>query len=204
MSTDPFGAVRRPPAAYDARSVAALVLLGTLALAPVSVVLGALGLRRTRHGVRRGRWCAVLGVVGGLVLTVALAAGTLLRPWVQDPVVDPLRQVHTGDCLDVERADAGVRVELDERPCDGEHDAEVVFQGSFDSYLVRRFDDVWADQFCTPFAAEHLASAFLTGRYTLDVILIGDATGPVEGQEFLCVTRRFDEGKLSHPIGVDV
>ncbi|HVK29134.1 MAG TPA: hypothetical protein VM575_12390, partial [Nocardioides sp.] len=74
MSTTPFGAVRRPSAPYDARSVASLVLLGTLALAPVSVVLGVLGLRRTRHGARRGRWCAVLGVVGGLALTTGLAA----------------------------------------------------------------------------------------------------------------------------------
>lgn len=191
---------RRP---YDARSVAALVLLGTLALAPVSVVLGVLGLRRTRHGVRRGRWCAVLGVVGGLLVTTGLAAGTLLRPWVQDQV-DPFRAIGTGDCVDVGSAASSSPVALEERPCDGEHDAEVVHRGSFDSYLVRRFQDVWADQFCTPFAAEHLASAFLTGDYALRVILIGDADGPYEGQDFLCLTQRADGGALSHQVGVNV
>lgn len=202
MSTTPIGTARRP--AYDARAVASLLLLGTLALAPVSVVLGLVGLRGTRRGARRGRWCAVLGVVGGVVLTGLLAAGAVVRPWVEPPVVDPLDEVRSGDCVDVDRAEAGLRVEVDERPCDAEHDAEVVHRGTFDSYLVRRFDDVWAHQFCTTFAAEHLASAFLSGRYTLSVILIGDPTGPAEGQEFLCLTQRADDEKLSHRIGVDV
>ena len=199
MSTNPYAGMRSA-APYDARSVAALVLLGTLALAPVSVVLGVLGLRRTRHGARRGRWCAVLGVVGGLVLTTGLAAGTLLRPWVQDQV-DPFHAIGTGDCVDVGSASP---VAIEKRPCDGAHDAEVVHRGSFDSYLVRRFEDVWADQFCTPFAAEHLASAFLTGDYSLRVILIGDADGPREGQDFLCLTQRADGRTLSHQVGVNV
>lgn len=66
----PHAPAQRP---VDGVSIAALVT-GVLALGLVPVVLGALGLHRTRAGALRGRGLAVAGLVLGIVQTLVGAA----------------------------------------------------------------------------------------------------------------------------------
>lgn len=58
----PSGPPLPAPSGTDGFSVAALVF-GILALVPVAVPLGVIGLVRTRHGARRGRGLAIAGLV---------------------------------------------------------------------------------------------------------------------------------------------
>ncbi|WP_084078912.1 DUF4190 domain-containing protein [Demequina sp. NBRC 110057] len=57
----------------DGVSIAALVT-GLLSLAFVAIVLGAMGLRRTAQGARKGTWMAVTGLVLGILGTIAWTA----------------------------------------------------------------------------------------------------------------------------------
>lgn len=58
---------------YDGVSIAAFVT-GLLGFAVVSIALGAVGLRRTAEGVRRGTWMAVTGLILGVIATIAWSA----------------------------------------------------------------------------------------------------------------------------------
>jgi hypothetical protein len=137
---------QEPRPRTDGVAVAALVT-GALGLGPVAVVLGVVGLRRTRPagspGGRgtRGRGLAVAGTVLGGVGTlawVALAAitvGTTLasRPLpadVPEPVEAHAVQLVTGSCLADLPPDGAVdRVRV--VPCEQEHAAQVVTEYDF-------------------------------------------------------------------------
>lgn len=132
---------QEPRPRADAVAVAALVS-GVLGLGPVAVVLGVLGLRRTRPagapGSRgtRGRGFAVAGTVLGVAGTLAWAAvvavgvGTVLatRPLpadVADPADAHAVQLVTGSCVAELPPDGAVdRVRV--VPCEQEHAAQVV------------------------------------------------------------------------------
>ncbi|WP_084100815.1 DUF4190 domain-containing protein [Demequina sp. NBRC 110051] len=62
-----------PKPQYDGISIAAFVT-GLLGFAVVSIALGAVGLRRTAEGVRRGTWMAVTGLILGVIATIAWSA----------------------------------------------------------------------------------------------------------------------------------
>jgi hypothetical protein len=62
-----------PQPTTDGVSIAALVT-GILGLAIVPTVLGAIGLRRTAQGQRKGTWMAVTGFVLGVLSTIAWVA----------------------------------------------------------------------------------------------------------------------------------
>jgi hypothetical protein len=132
---------QRPAPRTDGVAVAALVT-GVLGLGPVAVVLGLLGVRRTRPagaaGSRgtRGRGLAVAGTVLGAVGTLAWAGlaaigiGTAVasRPLPADlaePVDARAVQLVTGSCVAELPPDGAVdRVRV--VPCDVEHAAQVV------------------------------------------------------------------------------
>lgn len=203
LSTNPYApAYRRPEAAYDARAVASLLLLGTLVAAPVSIVLGVIGIRATRHGVARGRWCAVLGVVGGVALTLLLVGGLCARPWIQRELY-PLSGLAEGDCADV-GSSANGDVLFEERPCHERHDAEVVHRGTLDELLVRRLRHESARTVCTPLVDDRYASEFRSGDYLLSVVVIGASPEPRAGQDFLCVSRPVDGEQAQHGLGANV
>ncbi|WP_282944921.1 DUF4190 domain-containing protein [Cellulomonas endometrii] len=116
-------------------SVAALVT-GVLGLGPVAVVLGLVGVRRTRAGALRGRGLAVAGLVLGGLGTLAWAAlaaagiGTALAsrplpPDVAAPVDARAVQLVTGNCL-AELPEDGPVDRLRVVPCADEHAAQVV------------------------------------------------------------------------------
>ncbi|MFN3867274.1 MAG: DUF4190 domain-containing protein [Demequina sp.] len=67
------GSAPEGPSGTDGPSIAALVT-GFLGLGVVAVVLGAIGLRRTAGGQRKGTWLAVTGIVLGVVGTIVATA----------------------------------------------------------------------------------------------------------------------------------
>lgn len=190
----------RPP--YDGRSVTALVLLGTVVAAPVSIVLGFLGLRATARGRRRGRWCAVLAIVGG-VLVLALLAGGLLARGPLLRLSDPLDGVATGDCVDVtllEETDYESRVT--DRPCTEPHDAEVVFRGRLDGVQASLFFDDSAAELCYQVISERYRDEMATGGYSMSVLLVGEPWVAEDGDEFVCLAGDVGGDPLRASIGV--
>ena len=121
-----------PRPALDGASLAAFVT-GLLGLGPVPVVLGAVGLSRTRGAVRRGRvfaWVGLaLGIAGVLAYTVlGVALWLLLRPLPADvagPRVALATQVSVGNCL-ARLPDDGAVLLVNLVPCDWDHEALVV------------------------------------------------------------------------------
>lgn len=133
-----------PPARTDPVAVTSLVT-GVLGLGPVALVLGLVGLRRTRRGAspeRRGRGLAITGTVLGAVGTLAWVAVTLTvvltalatRPLPADvdaPVDAAAVRLVTGSCVATLPADGevdAVRVV----PCADAHEAQVVSSYRFE------------------------------------------------------------------------
>lgn len=190
----------RPP--YDGRSVTALVLLGTVVAAPVSVVLGILGIRATAGGRRRGRWCAVLAIVGGLLVVALLAGGLLLRgPLLR--LSDPLDGVATGDCVDVRVLDEqDYESRVADRPCTEPHDAEVVFRGRLDGVQASLFFQDSAAELCYQVMSERYRDEMATGSYSMSVLLVGEPWVAEDGDEFVCLAGDAGGDPLRAALGV--
>ncbi len=188
----------RPP--YDERSVASLLLLGTVLAAPVSVWLGVRGIRATRDGERRGRWCAVLGVVGGVLMILLVMGGLLLRGPLER-LADPLGGVVVGDCVDVQVVGRTYEAQVVDSPCNEPHDAEVVHRGRLDVFDASELLDRSAAELCTVALGERYRQEMVTGRYSMRVILLGEPWDASGGEEFLCLAGDVEGGRLGAPIG---
>jgi len=110
----------------DAVSITGFVLSLTFCLSFVGVILGLVGLGRTKGGKRKGRWAAVSAIAVGAVLTVAAVGFAVLVGREVAAVVDP-SEAEAGMCVDVDDDD---EVRFSERGCSEEHDAEIVAVGT--------------------------------------------------------------------------
>ncbi|QYJ04433.1 DUF4190 domain-containing protein [Nocardioides panacisoli] len=119
-----------PGAPMDGVSVAALVTTVLCCTGPVAVVLGIIGIVRTKDGQRRGRWMAVVGVVGGILATAVVATAVGLGVWFGNQVVTP-GNAERGQCVDVQ--EDGDTVIMLERDCEDDHDAEIVHADEYDA-----------------------------------------------------------------------
>jgi len=137
----------RPP--LDGVSVASVVT-GVLALAPVALVLGLVGLHRTTRRGTRGRGLAISGIVLGalgIILWLVLAAVVLVtlaqtRPLPAD--VSSARDAHVaqlvvGNCVAALPADGEVGT-VRVVPCAQDHEARVSAEYDFPE------DAVWPGQ----------------------------------------------------------
>lgn len=109
----------------DGVSIAALVT-GLICCAPVSVILGFVGIKRTKGGQRKGRGMAITGLVLGLLgvlawvgIGIAAIAGVA---WFNS-IVTP-EDAEVGQCIDV--SEDNNEVILYEKECAEDHDGEIV------------------------------------------------------------------------------
>lgn len=202
MSIHPYAYAPRPPAPYDATSVAALLLLGTVVAAPVSVVLGLLGIRATAGGRRRGRWCAVLAVVGGVLGPAVLGLGAVLLRTDPPEPKESFDGVTAGSCVDVQVADDDpYEAQVFTRSCTEPHDAEVVFRGRLDVFQAAELFDKSAAEVCHAVMAERYRTEMESGRFTMRVFLSGTPWSPEDGDPYVCLAGALDEDKLNQAIG---
>ena len=143
----PPGEWSKAPTPYDALSISALVCALTCCAAPAGVVLGILGLVRTRRGARRGRWAAITGLVVGAVLSVVLAVASVLalvalgKSAADD--LDPAT-VSAGACITLDFAgDPGLA------SCTEPHDGEIAWVGLMTAPLMQEWREAeHVDDFC--------------------------------------------------------
>lgn len=119
------GGFEQPPKT-DGVSIASLVL-SLLCCGPVGLVLGIIGIRRTKNGQRKGRGLAIAGVVLGvlaLVVDVLAVIGLVAGVGFLSSIVQP-EDAKVGQCVNIDSDDDN-SVLLRESDCDKKHDGEIV------------------------------------------------------------------------------
>lgn len=111
------------PPKTDGLSIAALVLSFLCCIAPIGVILGIVGLKRTKGGQRKGRGLAIAAIIVGIVMSLASAGVLGAVVFFADKVVTP-GNAEVGQCVDVNEEDGSVF--LYKKDCTEKHDAEIV------------------------------------------------------------------------------
>lgn len=115
------------PVKTDGVSIAALIS-GIVCCAPVGIVLGFMGLSRTKGGQRKGRGLAITGLILGflgLIVWVLAAIGVVGGVSFLSSIVEP-GDAKVGQCVNLDNDDDTNSVLMREADCTGDHDAEIV------------------------------------------------------------------------------
>ncbi|TIC87943.1 DUF4190 domain-containing protein [Nocardioides sp. GY 10113] len=111
----------------DAVSITSFVLGVLCCTGPIGLVLGFIGLSRTKDGKRKGRWAAITGLVLSAIGTVALIVVVILAAagvsWLDENVITPAN-AEAGQCVNITEDEETV-VFL-KRDCADDHEGEIV------------------------------------------------------------------------------
>lgn len=107
----------------DGVSIAGFVLSLTCCLSIVGVILGIVGLKRTKGGQRKGRWAAITAIPVGLILTGVLAAVIGGGIWIFNNTITP-DNAEVGQCMDIEDGDDNT-IMLRKKECDEDHEGQI-------------------------------------------------------------------------------
>ena len=184
-------------AGTDPVSITGFVLSLLCCTGFVGVILGIIGLSRTKNGVRKGRWAAVSAIVIGVVTTVLSVAAIGLFTWFGTSTV-LLDSADVGQCVSVDEL-SGNDALLLKKDCDEPHEAEIAVAEDFTSEQADAFRPGLPEAVCEDLLADEYATAFDTRSY--DVGLVFEANEPNAGDAFICYLERADGDDLEAPIG---
>ncbi|MDZ5622916.1 DUF4190 domain-containing protein [Nocardioides bizhenqiangii] len=200
---NPYGAPYQggaAPTSTDGVSIASLVL-GLICCAPVGLILGFVGLKRTKGGQRKGRGFAITGIVLGLLgLLVWIGVGIAAVAGVAwfDSLVLP-DEAEVGQCIDIDEEDDNT-VLLYEKECSEDHDGEIVAVAEVDDSNREAISN--GGQAMTDYCAEIIDPE---DQAKLDAVegleynaLIEDPNNVDNGDHFVCYVSSSD--KLDEPI----
>lgn len=199
----PYG---QPPGPYqygdaarttDVVSITAFVLSLTFCLSLVGVVLGLVGLSRTKNEQRKGRWAAISAIVVGIVLT-AIAGFLIAVVGIFAASVVTVGEAEAGICIDVDDADSD-GVLLTERDCSEPHDAEIVYAGDAgpDAGVL---ETAGATQVCAMRIEPAIAALLQSGEFQLSALL-QDPDDVAADDTLVCYVEPADGSKLSDELG---
>lgn len=117
----------QPAPSTDGVSIAALVTSFLCCLAPIGVILGFIGLGRTKDGQRKGRGLAIAAIPIGIVMTLAIGVGVTFIVIFAKSIVTP-DNAEAGQCINVSLEDDDT-VFLRKKDCADDHDGEIVYVG---------------------------------------------------------------------------
>ena len=126
----PGGYGGETPKKTDTVSIIAFVLSLTFCLSLIGFIMGLVGLGRTKGGKRKGRWAAVAAVIIGLLATIGGGLAIALLVVFANSVIE-VDEAEVGQCLDVSSEDNN-SVVLTDQACDGDHDGEIAWVGTYD------------------------------------------------------------------------
>jgi hypothetical protein len=181
-------------------------VLGLICCAPVGLILGFVGIKRTKDGQRKGRGLAIAGIVLGLLgllawvgIGIAAVAGIA---WF-DSVLLP-EEAEAGQCINVDDDDNDAVI-LYEKECNEEHDGEVVYVGEYSEIedSVESLGGLYANACIDVMRAnapDDLAAveAALGGGLDAWGVVVEDPEKFGEGDDFICYVEPGD--KLDEPI----
>ncbi|MBS4751521.1 DUF4190 domain-containing protein [Nocardioides sp. zg-ZUI104] len=177
----------------DGLSVAALVLSFLCCLAPVGLILGILGLSRTKGGQRKGRGLAIAAIIVGIVMTLA-SAGVATAVFIfADSIVTPAN-AKVGQCVDVE--EDGGTVNLLKKDCTEKHDGEIVGVEKVTASNLEDIEQSMAGYCATAIDSDDLAKL---SDYLTDIkAVIEDPKNVKKGDTLVCYVE--PEEELSEPL----
>ena len=126
-----------PPKGTDPVSIIGFILSLTCCLSIVGAIMGAIGLKRTKQGRRRGRWAAISALIIGILGTLAFAGIIVALTFFANTVI-PVDGAEVGQCANVTSQDRDSVLLLD-ADCAEPHDAEIVYTGTYDQVESSRF-----------------------------------------------------------------
>ncbi|GAB2983645.1 DUF4190 domain-containing protein [Nocardioides montaniterrae] len=189
-----------PTGKTDGISIAAMVtsIVGLLVClpAPVGIVLGFVGLSRTKQGRAGGRGFALTGVIVGFI--GVLIWGVILAFAIVDAVKSNVTpdNAKTGQCVDVDRKDN--TYSLSKTTCDEDHDAQIMWVGTFGEIKTNVSAGTALGDLTESNASREVCSQ-LVGQATITQIgggeaynwaLIGDKKSldnPSDGDKYVCL-----------------
>lgn len=131
-----YGGGYQQPAKTDGLSIVAFVLSLSCCLSFVGMILGFVGLGRTKNGQRKGRWAAVSAIVIGLLATIVSVGATVFFVWFASGTVTAVN-AEVGQCADRTLETEGEdTILLREADCDEPHDVEVIWVGTYDDVVA--------------------------------------------------------------------
>ncbi len=189
---DPYGG-QPAEAKTDGISIAAFVT-GLLCCAPVGVVLGIIGIRRTKDGQRKGRWAAIVGLVLGALGILAWIGVVAGGVWIFNNAVTP-DNAEVGQCINIETDDN--EVTMLKKECSEEHDGEIVAVEEVDSENKEAIEVGMASYCQEVLSAEDLE--VITADTSLELnAVIEDPSDVSNGDHLVCYVE--GDGKLDEKI----
>lgn len=197
---EPYGQGPTPaaaPTSTDAVSITAFVLAFTCFLSPVALILGIVGLSRTKNQKRKGRWAAIAAIPLGLLFSILAGLIVVAGVFFAQNVITPAN-AEVGQCVDVSRD--GSDYNLLKQDCDASHDAEIIYVGVASDYEGGLSGSVNPAQVCTSLMpGDDLAALEAFGDDLLINLIIRDPEDIEPDDEFLCFAEP-TFGSLDAPI----
>ena len=190
----PFGGP--PPAQTDVVSIVAFVLSLTCCLSVVGLVMGFVGLSRTKGGRRKGRWAAIAAIPIGAILTL-VTVGVVVVIGVFAGSVVSVDDARAGVCIDVDDSDT-TGVIMTESDCDESHDAEIVYAGQAGGDAGQLESD-GATLVCLDRVPDLVSAAVQDGTYLLSALLL-DPTDVSPDDTLICYVEPAGGQELTAPI----
>src|SRR5690606_34226454 len=99
------------------------VLSFTCCLSLIGVILGFVGLSRTKNDQRKGRWAAVASIPFGIIGTLILVGGIVGIVWSANNTITP-SNAEVGQCMNIDDGDDNT-VMLQKKDCSEDHDGQI-------------------------------------------------------------------------------
>ncbi|KRF17733.1 hypothetical protein ASG90_05125 [Nocardioides sp. Soil797] len=192
----------------DGISIGAFVVsLVCCPLGIIAVILGFIGLGRTKNGQRKGRWAAIAGIIIGIIGTL-LAIGVGVAVYFLDQNTIDLDSAEVGQCTNIDVDDDSVM--MTKKDCSDDHDGEIVYIGTFDEvknsgFMPSNPDDVTdagvAYGVCSSLLGEDKAGdidSALDGK--VEYGIANEDNNPSDDEKFLCYAKRSDDEKIDKKI----
>ncbi len=186
------------PPKTDGVSVASLVLSLLCCTGLIGLILGFVGLSRTKNGQRKGRGFAIAGIVIGAAAVILVAGGGIFLTVLFKSVVTP-ENAEVGQCVNVTTEDDSIF--LREKDCSDEHDGEVVYVGKWRDVSAPpagvTSDEEAQKAVCTALVGDKAASFPEDLTWTV-AFMEDDRDDPAPSAPFICYVE--SDTKLDEPL----
>ena len=186
---------QQAPPKTDGISIASLVLGLSCCLSFVGIILGFVGLRRTKNGQRKGRWAAIVGIIAGFLGTAAAIALVAGGVWIFNNAVTP-DNAEVGQCISID--EDGGEVTMLKKECGEDHDGEIVAVEELDSDSAKTAEEQQV-AYCTELLDEADLTTIL-GRDDLELQAVFEDPNNVEDGDHIVCYVEATSGKLDEKV----
>ncbi len=195
------GYVSDAPKKTDVVSIIGFILSLTGCLSLIGAIMGAIGLKRTKNGQRKGRWAAIAALVIGILGTLALGGIVAAIGLFANSVI-AVDGATVGQCANISSEDAK-SVLLTDADCTGDHDAEIVYTGTYGEVENSQFVPSNPDDLTDAGISYGICTELMTNAgQSADLDALGDdvtyqfvtmTADPPSSEAFYCYAERTDQ-----------